>query len=60
MKCNSRETTAPQTPEPRRLHCRAPGFYIFSAVDEMLKESMISDFAANLGSLAIVAGELDR
>ena len=47
-------------PKPYRLHCRAPGFYIFSAVDEMLKESMISDFAANLGSLAIVAGELDR
>ena len=47
-------------PKPQRLHCRAPGFYIFSAVDEMLKGAMISDFAANLGSLAIVAGELDR
>jgi NADH:ubiquinone oxidoreductase subunit D len=47
-------------PKPYRLHCRAPGFYIFSAVDENLKGAMISDFAANLGSLAIVAGELDR
>jgi NADH-quinone oxidoreductase subunit C/D len=47
-------------PKPYRLHCRAPGFYAFSAFDEMIQGTMISDFVATLGSLAIVAGELDR
>lgn len=47
-------------PKPYRLHCRAPGFYTFAAFDEMCRGAMLSDFAANLGSLGIVAGELDR
>jgi NADH-quinone oxidoreductase subunit C/D len=47
-------------PKPHRLHCRAPGFYTFAAFDEMCKGAMLSDFVANLGSLAIIAGELDR
>ncbi len=47
-------------PKPYRLHCRAPGFYAFSAFDEMIQGAMLSDFVASLGSLAIVAGELDR
>jgi NADH-quinone oxidoreductase subunit C/D len=47
-------------PKPYRLHCRAPGFYTMAAIDEMNRGAMLSDFVANLGSLAIVAGELDR
>jgi NADH-quinone oxidoreductase subunit D len=47
-------------PKPYRLHCRAPGFYTFAAIDEMCRGSMVSDWVANLGSLAIIAGELDR
>lgn len=47
-------------PKPYRLHCRAPGYYAFSAYDEMIQGTLISDFVASLGSLAIVAGELDR
>jgi NADH-quinone oxidoreductase subunit C/D len=47
-------------PKPYRLHCRAPGFYTFQAIDEMCRGSMVSDWVANLGSLAIIAGELDR
>jgi NADH-quinone oxidoreductase subunit C/D len=47
-------------PKPYRLHCRAPGFYIFNAFEEIMNGSMVSDFVATLSSLAIIAGELDR
>jgi len=39
---------------------RAPSFYTFAANDEMLRGQMVSDFVAILGTLNIIAGELDR
>ena len=46
--------------KPYRLHVRAPSFYTFAANDELLRGQMISDFVAILGTLNIIAGELDR
>lgn len=48
------------TGKPYRLHVRAPSFYTFAANDEMLRGQMVSDFVAILGTLNIIAGELDR
>jgi NADH-quinone oxidoreductase subunit C/D len=46
--------------KPYRLHVRAPSFYTFAANDELLRGQMVSDFVAILGTLNIIAGELDR
>ncbi len=46
--------------KPYRLKVRAPSFYTFAANDEMLRGQMVSDFVAILGTLNIIAGELDR
>jgi NADH dehydrogenase I D subunit len=46
--------------KPYRLGCRAPCFAIFQAFDEMLKGCYVADLVAILGSLNIVAGELER
>ena len=48
------------TGKPYRLHVRAPSFYTFAANDELLRGQMVSDFVAILGTLNIIAGELDR
>jgi len=48
------------TGKPYRLHNRAPSFYTFAANDEMLRGQMVADFVAILGTLNIIAGELDR
>jgi NADH-quinone oxidoreductase subunit C/D len=48
------------TGKPYRLKCRAPSFYTFAANDEILRGHMVSDFVAILGTLNIIAGELDR
>jgi NADH-quinone oxidoreductase subunit C/D len=48
------------TGKPYRLHCRAPSFYNFAANDEMLRGQMVSDFVAILGTINVIAGELDR
>jgi NADH dehydrogenase I D subunit len=45
---------------PYRIKVRAPSFYMFSAWQAMCEGSMIADCAANLGSLNVIAGELDR
>jgi NADH dehydrogenase I D subunit len=45
---------------PYRVKVRPPCFYIFSAFGEMVEGSMIADAVASLGSLNIIAGELDR
>ena len=45
---------------PYRLHVRPPCFAIFSAFDEMLRGCYVADLVAILGSLNIVAGELER
>lgn len=43
-----------------RLHCRAPCFPIFSALDELTRGHMVADVVAIIGGLNIVAGELER
>ena len=43
-----------------RLHCRAACFYIFLAFNHMVKGGYLSDAVAPLGSLNIVAGELEK
>ena len=45
---------------PYRLRCRGSCFYIFQAFDQMIKGAYISDAIAALGSLNIVAGELEK
>ncbi len=45
---------------PYRLKVRPPCFPIFSAYPEMIKGLMVPDAIAILGSINIVAGELDR
>ena len=46
--------------KPYRLKVRPPCFAIFQAYPHMLRGHMISDAVAILGSLNIIAGELDR
>jgi NADH dehydrogenase I D subunit len=45
---------------PYRIKCRPPCFMNFAAFGEMVEGSMIADAVANLGSINIIAGELDR
>ena len=45
---------------PYRVKCRPPCFAIFQAAAEMLEGNMIADLAAVLGTINIIAGELDR
>jgi NADH-quinone oxidoreductase subunit C/D len=46
--------------QPYRIHCRAPCFAIYQNIGPTLEGHMISDIVAIMGSLNIVAGELDR
>ena len=46
--------------KPYRIKVRPPCFAIFQAYPEMLKGQMIPDAVAILGSMNIIAGELDR
>lgn len=48
------------TGKPYRIKVRPPCFYIFQSFDELIKNSMVPDAIAILGSLNIIAGELDR
>lgn len=45
---------------PYRVRVRPPCFLIFSAFPDMIEGSMIADAVATLGSINIIAGELDR
>jgi NADH dehydrogenase I D subunit len=45
---------------PYRVKCRPPCFMNFAAYGEMIEGTMIADAVANLGSINIIAGELDR
>jgi NADH dehydrogenase I D subunit len=45
---------------PYRLRCRGACFYIFQAFNDMIKGGYVSDAIAALGSLNIVAGELEK
>ena len=46
--------------KPYRCKIRAPGFAHLQAMDEMSKGHMLADVVANIGSLDIVFGEIDR
>ena len=45
---------------PYRVKCRPPCFAIFQAMPSLLRGHMIADVVAALGSINIIAGELDR
>jgi NADH-quinone oxidoreductase subunit C/D len=45
---------------PYRVKCRPPCFAIFQAFPEMVQGQQIADAIAALGSINIIAGELDR
>jgi NADH-quinone oxidoreductase subunit C/D len=46
--------------QPYRIHCRGPCFAIYQNIGVTLEGHMLSDIVAIIGSLNIVAGELDR
>jgi NADH dehydrogenase I D subunit len=48
------------TRKPYRVKVRPPCFAIFQAFEEMLEGTVIADVVSILGSLNIIAGELDR
>ncbi len=48
------------TNRPYRCHVRAPGFAHLQGLDFMSKGHMLADVVANIGSLDIVFGEIDR
>lgn len=45
---------------PYRIHVRPPCYPIFSSLDEQVKGRLIADAVAILGSMNVIAGELDR
>jgi NADH:ubiquinone oxidoreductase subunit D len=45
---------------PYRVKCRPPCFMNFAAFHEMIEGRMVADAVATLGSINIIAGELDR
>lgn len=47
-------------PQPWRMRVRAPSFYMYQSLDEMIQGQKIADLVAALGSINIIAGELDR
>lgn len=47
-------------PKAYRLRIRAPSFFMFQPVPEMVKGENIADVVAVIGSVNIIAGELDR
>jgi NADH-quinone oxidoreductase subunit D len=48
------------TNKPYRCKIRAPGFAFLQAIDFISKGHMLADIVANIGSLDIVFGEIDR
>lgn len=46
--------------KPYRLRVRPPCFYLYQPYVHIIKDGMMADMAAILGSLNVVAGELDR
>ena len=45
---------------PTSIRIRPPSFFNFQALPHMLEGGMLSDTVAVLGSLNVIAGELDR
>jgi NADH-quinone oxidoreductase subunit D len=48
------------SPNPWRAKCRAPSFINYQVFAKMLEGHLLSDVVAILGSLNIIAAELDR
>jgi NADH dehydrogenase I D subunit len=48
------------TGRPYRIKVRPPCFAVYQAFPQMLRDMMVSDVIAAIGSLNIIAGELDR
>jgi NADH-quinone oxidoreductase subunit C/D len=46
--------------KPYRVKCRPPCFAVFQAIAEMCEGDMLADIVATLGTINIIAGELDR
>ena len=53
-------TVSDGTGRPYRVRCRPPCFYLYSAFGRMVQGTMVSDAVATLGTLNVIAGELDR
>jgi len=47
-------------PTPYRLHFRAPCFYFFQSMEEVLQDGLIADAIITLSSINVIAGELER
>ena len=45
---------------PYKVHVRPPCFYIYSAFEKLIVGHLLADVVAVMGSLNIIAGELDR
>jgi NADH dehydrogenase I D subunit len=45
---------------PYRIHVRPPCYPIFNSLEEKIKGHLLADVIAELGSMNIIAGELDR
>jgi NADH-quinone oxidoreductase subunit D len=45
---------------PFRIHCRSPSFAIYQNIGQSLEGCMLADIVAIVGSLNVIAGELDR
>ena len=43
-----------------RVRVRPPSFFHFQAFDHLIRGGMLSDMVAVLGSMNVIAGELDR
>jgi NADH-quinone oxidoreductase subunit D len=48
------------TDKPWRLHVRAPSFVNLQGLERMCVGGLVADVVANIGSLDIVLGEVDR
>jgi len=48
------------TGKPYRIKVRPPCFYIFNSYDQLIRNGLVADAISILGSLNIIAGELDR
>jgi NADH:ubiquinone oxidoreductase subunit D len=47
-------------PHAWRMRVRAPSFWMYQSLDTMIQGQKIADLVAALGSINIIAGELDR
>ena len=48
------------TGKPYRVRCRPPSFYLHASLPRLIEGGMIADSVPTLGTLNVIAGELDR